>query len=108
MKLFFALFYTINFSIVIISLVLLLATDETHYEQYEIRVINMVNSIGVGCSTILCLVNRFLYQGKIINNMSMNKHLLKKENFFSMLIAFSGCCRLACMVLNLLGIDYAY
>lgn len=57
---------------------MLLSTDETHYEQYEIKIINMANSIGVGCSTIVCLANRFLYQQKILNNMSMNKHTLKK------------------------------
>lgn len=33
--------------------------------------------------------------------------MIRKERVYSLVIAFAGGCRLACMVVNLLGIDYA-
>ena len=68
--------------------------------------INLLNSLSVCSSTIICLANRLLYQKNILNNLNLNRSTIKKEKIYSLLIGFSSCCRIACMTLNLVGIDY--
>ena len=70
------------------------------------KIVNIMNAIGITCSTIVCLASRLLYQKHILNKLSLGQLAIRRQKLYSLLIGFSSGCRLACVTMNVMGIDY--